>query len=333
MAVLTTSGNYTFSQSAIDIIAATLRICQVINEEETPTGAQLKNALAAMNAMVKGWQVSGIHLWAEEEAILLPQTGQTKYSLGSTSADRATLYDSLTQTTLAANAAAGATSVQLTSASGFNSGDNIGLQLDVGTNFWTTVSGTPNGNTVALTAALPSQMTASAAQVVWGYTLPLVRPLRCYTARRYIYQSRIENPLIMLSRTDYQNLPNKYNKGTITQVFFDPQTGQGAYQSPLAQVNLWPTPIDNRSGVRFTFQRALQDLTNLANLPDMPVEWGVALKWNLAQEIGPELGTPMDQMQLIGQMAQQWFQRIQMWDREPEGIRFGVAFEPGYRVG
>lgn len=333
MAVLTTSGNYTFSQSAVDLISASLRICQVINEEETATGAQLNNSLAAMNAMVKGWQVSGIHLWAEEEAILFPQPGQTLYSLGSTSTDHATLYDNLTQTTLAVTAASGATSVQLTSAAGFNAGDNIGLQLDAGTNFWTAVSGTPTGNTVALTAPLPSQMTASAAQVVWDYTTPLVRPLRAYTARRYIFQSKIENPLIMLARKDYQNLPNKYNQGTITQVFFDPQTGQGAYQVPLAQVSLWPTPSNNQSGVRFTFQRPLQDLTNLANLPDLPVEWSVALKWNLAQEIGPELGTPMDQMQLIGQMAPMWYQRIQAWDREPEGIRFGFAHEPGYQTG
>lgn len=332
MAVLTTSGNYVFSQSAIDIISATLRVCQVINEEETPTGAQLINSLAAMNAMVKGWQVSGIHLWAEEEAILFPQAGQTLYSLGSTSTDNATLYENLTQTTLAATAAGGATTVQLASASGFNVGDNVGLQLDAGTNFWTTGTAI-NGNTVTLAAALPSQMTASAAQVVWDYAIPLVRPLRCYTGRRYVYTSKIENPLIMLARKDYQNLPNKFNRGTITQFFFDPQTGQGAYQAPLAQVSLWPTPNNNQSGLRMTCQRPLQDLTTLANLPDLPVEWGVALKWNLAQEIGPELGTPMDQMQLIGQMAPMWFSRIQAWDREPEGIRFGFAAEPGYQTG
>jgi hypothetical protein len=335
MAILQTSGSYTFSQSAIDIISAALRICQVINEEETPTGAQLANSLAALNAMVKGWQVSGIHLWAEEEAILFPQPKQSLYYLGSTSSDHATLYNQLTMTTLSATALAGATTLNLTSGTDFNVGDNIGIQLDAGTNFWTTVATAPGSNVVTIAAALPSQATAGTTQQVFDYTTPLVRPLRAYTMRRYIYNSGIENPMIMLSRSDYQNLPNKQNQGTITQGFFDPQTGtgQGAYTVPLAQVNLWPSPLDNQSGFRFTAQRALQDFTDLANLPDLPVEWTTALKWNLAQEIGPELSTPMDQMSLIGKMSETWFGRIQMWDREPESVMFGVAFEPGYHSG
>lgn len=335
MAILQTSGAYTFSQSAVDIIAAALRICQVINEEETPTGAQLINSLAALNAMVKGWQVSGIHLWAEEEAILFPQPKQNLYYLGSTSPDHATLFNLLTATTLSSTALAGATTLNLTLGTDFNVGDNIGIQLDAGTNFWTTVATAPGNNVVTIAAALPSQATAGSTNQVFDYAVPLVRPLRVYTMRRYIYDSGIENPMIMLSRSDYQNLPNKQNTGTITQAFFDPQTGtsQGAYSAPLAQMNLWPSPLDNQSGLRFTAQRALQDFTDLANLPDLPIEWGVSLKWNLAQEIGPELSTPMDQMQLIEKMAATWFERIAMWDREPESVMFGVAHEPGYHTG
>jgi hypothetical protein len=334
MAVLTTSGSYTFSQSAVEIITAALRICQVVNEEETPTGAQLTNALAALNAMTKGWQVSGIHLWAEEEAILFPQPNQPLYYIGSGSTDHATLYSSLAMTTLASTALAAATTLVLESASGFVVGNTIGVQLDSGSNFWTTIT-TVSGTTIGLTAPLPSQATAGTTQMIFSYDVPLVRPLRVYTGRRFIYNSRIENPMIMLSRTDYQNLPNKFNQGTITQFFFDPQTGtsQGAYTAPLAQANLWPSPIDNQSGFRFTAQRPLQDFANLANLPDLPVEWSVALKWNLAQEIGPELSTPMDQMTLIGKMAGTWFERIQQWDREPEAVLFGVAHEPGYHTG
>jgi hypothetical protein len=333
MAVLSTSGAYVYSPTFIDIASATLRLTQTINEEETATGAQLNNTLAAANAMIKGWQVSGIHLWCEEECILFPQKGQTLYSLGSSSTDYATLYQSLSQTYLSATALAGASSVTVANVAGFVSGQFIGIQLDSGVNFWTTINGAPAGNVVTLTAPLPSQASSSTTQVCWSYATPLVRPLRCYTMRRYIYASGIENPMIMLSRTDYQNLPNKQTPGTITQAFFDPQTGQGAYQAPLAQVNLWPSPVDYTSGFRFTAQRPLQDLANLANLPDLPVEWTAAIKWNLAQEVMGELGTPTDQQQLINTMAPMWFQRIQQWDREPEGIRFGVAFEPGYRVG
>lgn len=330
MAVLTTSGAYDFSQTAADIIAAALRITQTINEDETPTGAQLINSLAAMNAMVKGWGVSGIHLWAEEEAILFPQPGQTLYRIGAASSDHATLYNDLEMTTLSADAATGATTLHLEDASGFAVGFHIGLQIDTGVNFWTTVATTPGGNAVTIADALPGPMTASANQIVFGYATPLGRPLRCYTGRRFIYASQIENPMIGMAMSDYQSLPNKQNEGTITQYFFNPQTGDGVYSAPLAQLNLWPSPQDYFSGFRATFQRPLQDM-NLANLPDLPVEWNVALKWNLAQEIGPELGTPTDQMQTINQMAGTWFSRIQMWDREPQGVKFGVSMQPGFR--
>lgn len=330
MAVLTTSGTYNFSQTAVDIISQALRITQTINEDETPTGAQLINSLAAMNAMVKGWSVSGIHLWAEEEAILFPQPGQILYRLGSSSPDHATLFNDLKMTTLSVDADAGATTLHLTDASGFAVGFEIGLQIDAGVNFWTTVATAPGGNVVTIADVLPGPMDASNTQKVFGYATPLARPLRCYTGRRYIYASEIENPLIGMSMSDYQNLPNKKNPGTITQFFFNPQTGTGVYSAPLAQLNLWPNPSDYFSGFRATFQRPLQDM-NLANLPDLPVEWNVALKWNLAQEMGSELGTPLDQMGTINTMAAQWFGRIQMWDREPQPVRFGMAMTPGFR--
>src|SRR5258707_8197898 len=140
MAVLQTSGSYEFSQTAADIIGAALRITQTINEDETPTGAQMINSLAAMNAMVKGWGVSGIHLWAEEEAILFPQPGQTLYRLGSTSPDHATLYNHSEMTTLSVDAATAATTLRLEDVTGFAVGFHIGIQIDNGVNFWTTVA-------------------------------------------------------------------------------------------------------------------------------------------------------------------------------------------------
>ena len=196
-------------------------------------------------------------------------SGSTPFFSASSSTDFATLYQTLSQTYLSVTALAGASSVTVANVTGFISGQFIGIQLDSGVNFWTTISGAPTGNSVPLTTPLPSQASSSTTQVCWSYATPLVRPLRCYTMRRYIYASGIENPMIMLSRTDYQNLPNKQTPGTITQAFFDPQQGQGAYQQPLAQVNLWPSPVDYSSGFRFTAQRPLQDLANLANLPSM----------------------------------------------------------------
>ena len=327
----TTSGTFSGPPSIITLLNASLRIAQVIGAEETATGAQLANSLDACRAMCKAWQASGIHVWCEEEGILFLQPGQTLYQIGAGSPDHVTLWDSLVQTSLASLAIAGASSLALTSAAGITSGDQIGVQLDAGTNYWTTVSGTPSGNTVALTAPLPSQ--ASAGELVFDYTTPLYRPLRVYGGRRYNYLSKIDIPMQTWARLDYQNQPNKYSTGTPTAFFYDPQTGQGQYTLPVGQWNSWPTPQDNTSGARFTAQRPIQDIGTLANIPDFPDEWDAAIKWNLALEIGPENGCPEAQLNIIVRQAERWYNMAKEWDREPDSILFGVATSPGQRRG
>src|SRR5580700_9766817 len=147
---LTTSGTYGYSASVVDLLSASLRISQVIGAEETATGAQLQNGMDAMAAMCKAWQASGIHIWAEEEGILFLNGGQTLYQIGAGSPDHVTLWQTLISTSLQATASSGATTLILNSVNGgidnqsaVTAGDTIGVQLDSGVNFWTTVSGAP----------------------------------------------------------------------------------------------------------------------------------------------------------------------------------------------
>jgi hypothetical protein len=329
-APLVTSGSFSATQSVVTILNAALRNAQVIGAEETATGAQLQNGLDAMTAMCKAWQGSGIHVWCEEEDILFLQPGQTIYQIGAGSTDSVTLWDTLIQTTLASTAAAAADTLVLTSASKVNEGDNIGVQLDAGVNFWTTVEGV-TGSTVTLNASLPSQ--ASAGAIVFDYTIPLYRPLRVMGGRRYNYLSMIDLPMQMWSRLDYQAQPNKYARGIPTAFFYDPQTGDGSYSQPQGQWNSWPTPQNNTNAARFTAQRPIQDIGSLANIPDFPVEWNAALKWNLALEIAPENGVPTEQISIIAQQAKRWYDMASEWDRESESVLFGVAFTPGQRRG
>lgn len=331
MAVLTTSGTYTYSASVITLLTAALRQVQVIGEEETASGAQLQTGLDAMAAMCKGWQASGIHVWCEEEGILFLQPGQTQYKIGAGSPDHVTLFDSLLETSLTVTAATGAGSVTLDSVTGVASGDQIGIQLDAGTTFWTTVNGAPSGSIVTLTTVLPSQATSGA--LAFDYSTPLYRPLRVMGGRRYNLFSRIDISMNMWARLDYEAQPNKYTTGIPTAFFFDPQTGQGAYSQPVGLWNSWPTPQDNTNAARFTAQRPVQDIASLANIPDFPVEWNAALKWNLALELGPEYGCPAEQLTFIGSRAKYWYDMASAWDRESESVMFGVAWTPGARRG
>lgn len=330
-APLVTSGTYTYSASVVNLLTAALRIDQVIGEDETPTGAQLQSAMDALAAMVKAWQASSLHVWCEEEAILFLQPGQTLYRLGPGSTDHAALFQSVTQNTIATTAAGGDTTVVVTSSSGMASGDNFGIQLDAGTNFWTTVNGAPSGNNVPLANALPSQ--ASSGAIVFDYATPLMRPLKVVAGRRRNYASGIETPVQMWARLDYQQQPNKSSPGVITAFFHDPQTGQGSYSAAVSQMNAWPSPADFTFGLRFTAQRPLQDIASLANLPDFPVEWNSAIKWNLALELVPEYGVPAEQSAMIEKQAAKYFGMASKWDTESESFLFGVAMAPGYRRG
>ena len=336
MAILTTSGTYTYSQSVVQLLTAALRATQVIGESETATGAQLQNGLDAMSAMIKGWQGGGIHVWCEEECTLFLQTAQTLYSLGGSSTDNACLTSAYVQTQLAANAAASTSTISVNSTTGIASGNFIGIQLEAGTNFWTTVNGAPSGSNVTLAAPLPSA--AVIGGFVWSYGTPLMRPLRVYGGRRLIYQPQsgtgaIETPMLMMARLDYQALPNKTTPGIVTQFFYDPQQGEGAYTQPTGQMNVWPAPSSVEFGMRFTAQRPIQDIASLANIPDFPVEWNAALKWNLAMELAPEYGTPTEQVSIIKDRAEHWYGLASSWDRESESLLFGVAMAPGYRRG
>ena len=329
MANLTTGGTYVFNQTAQKIVSRAYRLMGAIESGESPASDMMSDALDVLNAMIKGWQASGIHVWCEEECILFLQTSQIQYQIGYGASDHACLFQDFTQSYLTATAASGATSLLVASATGFTAGGYVGIQLDAGTNYWTTISGI-SGTTITLAAGLPSQATSGA--YVLTYLTPLMRPLRVPFGRTYLYSSQITTQMLRLARFDYDILPNDYNTGVPTQYFYDPQQGNGAYTYALGLMNVWPGPVDNTRAMRFVAQRPLQDITSVSSLPDFPAEWLSALAWNLAVELAPEFGVPSDRMQVLVGGAGKWFDMAKKWGREPESVQFGWASQPFYRV-
>lgn len=72
---------------------------------------------------------------------------------------------SVSDTTLQAAAASGATTITVTDVAQFTAGDVLGINTDNGETFWTAVSGTPAGNVVTLAAAL-NAAAASGSRVI-----------------------------------------------------------------------------------------------------------------------------------------------------------------------
>lgn len=337
MAIPALSNTYTFNPSAYYLIARALRICQVIAEDEVPSNATAQDTLFALNSMVKAWQGSGIHVWAENDATLFLQPNQTSYQLGIGTPDHWTLSANWLQLELAINANAGDTvidGVALPTASVV--GWQIGLQMNAGNIFWSVISAEDTVNKTVTLAALPGTATAGALAFIYLASPVIPRPLRIPAARRYLYSGAAgggvasqpnEIPLVPMSRLDYAAQPNKSNTGAVTQFFYDPQV------DPVGVFYCWPTPQDDQSAVKFTQQRPLQDINNLTQLVDVPKEWLNCIAWNLAKEIGPEFDVAADRWAMIKERAESLFTVASAWDRETGSVLFGVANDPSYRAG
>lgn len=317
---MTTSGTTTFNPTRNQIILRAGRQCGAWASGETPSAQEVQDWSDALNAMVKEWEGSGLHLWAETEGILWPQTGQIQYTLGPDSTDHATA--SFTSTTLSTAAVAGATSLQVASISGISTGQNIGVYLDSGSMFWTTVNGAPSGSTVNIVGALPSS--AAASNPLFTYTTKLDRPLRILTTRRFDIFAQLETPLWSMARLDYRDLPNKYTTGIINATFYDPQLNDGVFW-------LWTDPSSAYYAVKFTWMRQLQDFNGANDTADLPQYWINCLTWNLAKEMGPEYGTPEPRYGRIVARAAETLDTAMGFDRENESIFAGVNFEQSTR--
>lgn len=312
---MTTSGTSTFNYNRDQIIKAALRKLGVINASETPSAQLITDGSDALNIMVKAWNATGLHIWTEEEATVFLQPAQPSYTLGGTTTDNATgLY---TATTLSNSAVAGATSINVTSASGFGASYNVGVVLASGGISWSTQNGAISGTTVTLNTGLTGAASAGAA--VYVYQTQITRPLRVVAARRSNLVSSIDTMMTPLSRLDYRNMPNKTSTGVPTQYFYDPRGGANTQ----GILNVWPAPSDSTNAVKMTWWRSIQDFTTAANTPDLPQEWVRALVWNLAVEIGTEFDVSDSRWSKITQMAAGSLEQAGGFDREPESYLFG----------
>lgn len=319
---MTTAGVSNWNPSITQIITAAYQDIGAIAEDEVPTAGMYESALFKMNSFVKGLMATGIHVWTEEEAILFLQQGQYRYLLGGTTNDNCCDANGYVLAQLNSPANQGATSVVLDSTLGISSGQFFGVVLDAGPVFWTTVNGVPVGNVVTLTAPLPGG--ASTQNFCFAYTTKIVRPLKVPRVRLLYYQGLTEIPMTVLSRKEYENLPQKKNPGTPTQFFYTPQLVSGEFY-------VWPNAATSNWAARLTWYRPIMDLVNPANTMDFPQEWALCLEWNLAVLMAPTFDVPPQRFQMLQGMASTTLDVAVSWDREPEPIYFGMDLDQAQR--
>lgn len=315
---MSTSGTYNFTENRDQIIRGALRKCGAIASGETPDAQTVQDCADQLNAMVKALASTGIHIWTETESVLFTQIGTGPYVLGSGStAQSSTVYST---TNLVSDVNSSATVIQIASTSNVSNGVSIGVTLNAGTIFFTTVVSSAS-TVITLADALPDS--AAAGANVYITSPQIVRPLRIVSVRRWDVNSQLETMMLPLSKMDYNNLPNKTATGTITQWYYNPQGGA----VNVGILYLWPTPSDTvTNNIKFTWYRPIQDFDNPGDTPDLPQEWIDTLIWNLAWKMAPEYGVTMEVYGMIKEQATMSLELAMGFDKEPESTYFGVDF-------
>jgi hypothetical protein len=316
---MTTSPDFTYNRD--QVIRRALRLVGAIQSGETPGAQENQDAVDALNALVSELQATGLHLWKESEGTFFLQPNQIKYGLGGNTTDQSSLSDGIAESFTSLAIIAGSSAIPVVSTAGIANGSNFGVMMSNNVLFWSTVSSVV-GSMVNLAAPVTTSVNANAP--TFCYATRIIRPLRIVDARRYYISSKLITPLVLMSRLDYRDLPNKANTGVITQLFYDPQLSTG-------YAWVWPAPIDSTSAVKFTWMEPIFNFNTAADQPDFPVEWFNCLVWNLAKEIMLEYDVPVQRAQMIQVRSKETFDLVSGFDREPESYFFGVNFDQSTR--
>lgn len=310
---MTTSGSYDFSVSRDDIIEQAYGEIGLFDpeSEDALEASLITDAALKLNMLVKTWAKKyNLHLL--QDVVLFLNPDQQSYLLGSATGDAHWCsIDDYATTTLSAAAASGAATASLTSATGFATGDNIGIVLDDGTIFWTTA--TMAGTTATL--GVVTTGAAASGNVVYGHTSRVVRPLRVVKDSLYRRDSSDnDTPVTLIAKTDWDLLTAKTSSGKVI---------QAAYQPFLTSGRLWvwqPNDVATET-LRFTIERPVQDFDSTTNTPDFPIEASLALVLNLAVLLAGPNGAS-GELPLLIPRAQQALDDWLDGDVENASVRF-----------
>lgn len=297
-----------------DVVSDALSIIGAIAAGEGADASDYALARRELNRMVAEWQTMGMHLWTRKQGILVYQPDQVKYVSG---VDRIVDSSLFNETVTTADASSGASSITVSSVTGFSATNNIGIKLDDGTVQWTTIFSI-SSPTVNLNDNLNGH--AASGAHVYVYATSLVKPLRVPSMRRFEYSTGItgsEIEMIPLSNSDYFALPNKNDSGTPVQYHFNPDISSGAFY-------MWPAPSSDDTIAKFTYYAQLTETNSTADNVDFPDEWVSALVSNLAVRLQLHFPGLVDgtHAALMRARAESSLTAAMDWDQGDESIYF-----------
>lgn len=300
------SNSFDFTVTRDDIIQEAMERCGVLRLNKSATTDQLASFGRSLNLRVKSLQAKGLELHTYRDAFLFLEADEDAYLLGPTG-DHAT--ESYVKTNLATDEATSSTSLGVDSITGISASDNIGIELDDGTIFWTTVFGAPAGSTVTIASGLPSA--ASTDNFVFTYTTKIQRPLKI--ADMFVRDVDDNDvPVELVSISEYRSLSRKTTEGSVVQATFDPQLTN-------ARLLVWPTTDDVTDVLGFVYKKPVDDFDAATNNAAFPADWFEFLVMYLMPIVAMKFSLPLAERQQNLALLMEAEQSL--WDNEETSVR------------
>ena len=142
----------------------------------------------------------------------------------------------------------------------------------------------------------------------------MVKPPRVIDAY-YMDQNGIRRPLVVMAWSDYIRLSQVNQTGEINSYFVNKQ------QSELS-VFFWLIPDANAAlgTAHLLTQFQVTNFINVTETMNFPIEWRIALRWGLADEIAT--GQPQAIMDRCSHRAVAYRETLESWDVEDAPMRF-----------
>jgi hypothetical protein len=279
------SGSVDYTCNALDIITGAYQNIGMMGEGRTLSAYRAQLGMDKLNVLVKQLAgqsdfSTGFKTWSRKRGFLFLQKDTNVYSIPTSPSS-----NNYIGTTLAANASLGATSITVTSATGFAAGVNVGVVLDDGSLFWTTESGAPAGSVITLAGATTAA--ASAGNVVFSYAVSATtrKPLAILAVNMRNIDGT-DDPVGMMSIEAYEAIPNKSAETSVQRIYYEPKT-------LLGTLFLDGVPTDVTRVMRFAYLATIEDFDALTDTVDYPQSWYRYLQLQLGADLGLVFQRPM----------------------------------------
>lgn len=310
-----TSGSVNFTVNRNELIKDALIDIGRASAEDSVPPAVNEHANRSLNMLLKAYQSKGMQLWKLKRLTLFLEKDKYEYSLGPTGDNITQEWDHTTnKTEIRTAAVATDTVIDIDSNSNMIDGDYIGIELDDGSMYWTTIVSSTS-TTVTITDAIETGDTVAIDRDVYFYTTKAERPLMIVPDQIWIklVSDGSTRPITLISREEFWRLSNKDSDGSISQAYFDPALTN-------AVLRTFTQPSSVVEVLEFIAQMPIEDMDDAANDFDVPQEWYLAIKFNLALILAPSHGVRREQYNNIKELAINYLAEAESFDTEKTSV-------------